>query len=723
MKKFKNIFSLFIVIILVLLNITGCSNKENQDIQDIQDVSLSEEKIEVLNGINNIFKIVKQDDENLIILGGNNNDDLVYFKVNNNFNSWQEIDIEFIRSTIKSINRIISTDLNSKGEIIIHYLDDDNNSEKILFADISTKHIIQLDLESEVREAYINNRDLIIYSETEDKVLHYDIESDKLIREYNDIIIPKIELSNNKLIIDDSDKEEIDIYDIEIGQHIKSIDQISDYNNYNIFTNMDSDDIYFKSNEGVYKYKYDNNEVELLFNIDNTQLSNTDMELNKFVVIDDNNILAYGRDNEDNEQIYKYTFGDSTEKVSLENDDMQEFVVYSLYENDTIRNYVLKFKYDYPEINFKYTYGISEDKEITENDAITTLNTELLAGKGPDILFLDYLNIDSYIEKGLLENINEIVFNNNESLFNNIINAYTKDDAIYAVPTAFNMPIIIGENVSNIKDLNSLISRCEENIENEEIILNISSAEELIDTFYESISTNILRDDETLNIEGIEDALNKFKSIYELTVSNLSECEEEIIKDNRQYINSFTSLYLVNKNANMNISNIKNYKDILFINGIKEQYKCDYTFWNGDNDSYFKAIDVVGINSNSRNKDIAKEFVNSLLNGSFYSSEFSNLSVNKDVFRNTLNSIKNYESGVAAMDENGEGDALEAIKLQDQDIENIINDVSLLNKAVTVNNIILDKIKDEIIEYVEGEINIEEALKKINDNLEIYLSE
>ena len=720
MKKFKNIVSLFIISILVLLNITGCSNKEKEDIQDI---FLSEEKIEISDEINKIFKIVKQDDESLIILGSNNNDDLVYFKVDNDFNSWKEIDTEFIRSIIKGTNTIISTDLNSDGKIIFHYLDTDNSSERILFADINTKEIIQLDLESEVRQAYINNKDLIVYSEVEDKVLHYDIHSNKLIREYNEVIIPNIELSNNKLIIDDSDKEEIDIYDIETGEHIKSIDKISDYNNYILFTNKDSDDIYFKSNEGVYKYKYDNNEVELLFNIDNTQLSNTDMELNKFVVIDDNTILTYGRDNEDNEQIYKYTFGDSTEKISLENNDMQEFVIYSLYENDTIRNYVLNFKYDYPEINFKYTYGISEDKEITENDAITTLNTELLAGKGPDILFLDYLNIDSYIEKGLLENINEIVVNNHEILFSNIVNAYAKDDVIYAVPTAFNMPIIIGENVSNIKDLNSLISRCEENIENEEIILNISSAEELIDTFYESISTNILRDDKTLNIDAIEDALNKFKNIYDLTVSNLSESEEEIIRDNRQYSNSFLSLYLVNKNANMNISNIKNYKDILFISGIKEQYKCDYTLWNGDNGSYFKAIDVVGINSNSKNKNIAKEFVNSLLNGSFYSSEFSNLSVNKDVFRNTLNSIKDYEAGVAAMDENGEGDVLEAIKLQDQDIENIINDVSSLNKAVTVNNIILDKIKDEIIEYIEGEINIEEALKKINNNLEIYLSE
>ena len=717
MKKFKNIFSLFIISILVLLNIIGCSSNEKEDIKDI---FLSEEKIEISNEINKIFKIVKQDDEDLIILGSNKNDALVYFKVDNKFNSWQEINIDFTRTAIKDTTQIISTDLNSEGNIILHYLDDDN-SERVLFSDIATKEIIQLDLQSEVRQAYINNQDLILYSEAENKVLHYDMENNSLVREYNEVIMPDIELFNNKLIIDDSDKEEIDIYDIETGKHIKSIDKLNDYNNYILFTDNDSNDIYFKSNEGM--YKYDNNEVELLFNIDNIQLNNTNMELNKFVVIDDNNLLAYGIDNEDNSLIYKYTFGDCTEKSNLENNNIKEFVVYSLYENDTIRNWVFNFKYDYPEIDFKYTYGISEDKEITENDAITTLNTELLAGKGPDILFLDYLNIDSYIEKGILEDINEIIANNHENLFTNIINAYRKDNAIYAVPTTFNMPIIIGENVANIRELNSLISRCEEGTKNEEIMLNISSAEELVDTFYESIATNVLKEDKTLNIEAIEGFLNKFKKIYDLTVSNLSEKQEEIIKDNREYISSFLSLYLVNKNANINISNIKNYKDILFISGIKEQYKCDYTLWNGDNGSYFQAIDVVGINSNSKNKNIAKEFVNSLLNGSFYSSEFSNLSVNKEIFRNNLNIIKNYESGVAAIDENGEGDILEAIKLEDQDIENIINDVSSLNKAFNINNIILDKIKDEIIEYVEGEINIEEALKKINNNLEIYLSE
>ena len=66
------------------------------------------------------------------------------------------------------------------------------------------KEIIQLDLQSEVRQAYINNQDLILYSEAENKVLHYDMENNSLVREYNEVIMPDIELFNNKLIIDDS---------------------------------------------------------------------------------------------------------------------------------------------------------------------------------------------------------------------------------------------------------------------------------------------------------------------------------------------------------------------------------------------------------------------------------------------------------------------------------------------------------------------------------------
>ena len=112
------------------------------------------------------------------------------------------------------------------------------------------------------------------------------------------------------------------------------------------------------------------------------------------------------------------------------------------------------------------------DNDVIETDAIATLNTELMAGQGPDVLFLDNLDIDNYYEKGILENITDIVNNNESSLFTNIIDSYRRDDILYCVPTSFNVPIIIGENVSNINDLDTLISRLKENIGNVEILIN-----------------------------------------------------------------------------------------------------------------------------------------------------------------------------------------------------------------------------------------------------------
>ena len=719
MRNLKGIVNIFIISILVLINITGCSNKEDQS---IQDTLILEEKIEISERINKIFKISKVNDESLLILGVNNNNDLVYFKVNNDFEVWEKKDVDFIKSQIKDTTKIISADLNSNGEIVIHYLDENNNSEKILLANINDYEVSNLGLENKAKEVYINNKDLVIQIEAEEKLLHYNLKKGNLIREYKDIVIPKIQLSSNRLIIDDSDKDLIEIYDIETGEAIESVDKLNDYNNYIIFTDNNSDDIYFKSDEGMYKYEYDSNEVKLLFDIDNTQLNNTDIKLNKFLVLDDNNILAYGVNNENIDQLYKYTFGESKLQINVENN-KEEFVVYSLYENETIRNYLLNFKYNYPQIDFKYTYGISENNEINENDAILALNTELLSGKGPDILFLDYLNTDSYIEKQILENLNDIVAKNEESLFNNIIVGYKNGEEIYCIPTAFSIPMIIGQGVSDIKDLNSLILKCEENINNEEIILNISSAEEVIDTFYDIISTNILRDDKSLNFEAIKDSLNKLKKIYDLTASNLSDYEEEIIQDNRQYIDNFLALYLVHKNANINICNINSYKDILFLSGVQKQYNCEYSLWNSNNENCFKPKDIISVNSNSKNKDISKEFINSILKGSFYNTELSNLSVNKEVFKSVLYEIKDYDSGVVIMDENGEGDLLEAIKLTENDIENITNYTSSLNKVINSNSIILDKVKNEFISYIEGDINIEEAINKINDNLEIYLSE
>ena len=56
-----------------------------------------------------------------------------------------------------------------------------------------------------------------------------------------------------------------------------------------------------------------------------------------------------------------------------------------------------------------YEYAVESDGSGNPEDAIDTLNTQLLNKEGPDLLLLDDLPVDSYIERGVLEDLTDYV--------------------------------------------------------------------------------------------------------------------------------------------------------------------------------------------------------------------------------------------------------------------------------------------------------------------------
>lgn len=83
---------------------------------------------------------------------------------------------------------------------------------------------------------------------------------------------------------------------------------------------------------------------------------------------------------------------------------------------------------------------------MTASDALRTLNTNIMAGKGPDVLILDGMPIDSYIEKGMLADLSGLLdeIEQSDGLFENIARAYEKNGQVNAVPTGFQVPILRG---------------------------------------------------------------------------------------------------------------------------------------------------------------------------------------------------------------------------------------------------------------------------------------
>lgn len=98
----------------------------------------------------------------------------------------------------------------------------------------------------------------------------------------------------------------------------------------------------------------------------------------------------------------------------------------------------------------------TDDVSAAINDALTQLNTELLAGEGPDVLLLDRVDYTTYINKGMLADMSDTV--PLDALQSNIIDPFMTDGRAYVLPARFIVPALCGDagTLDGLTDLNDL---------------------------------------------------------------------------------------------------------------------------------------------------------------------------------------------------------------------------------------------------------------------------
>lgn len=122
--------------------------------------------------------------------------------------------------------------------------------------------------------------------------------------------------------------------------------------------------------------------------------------------------------------------------------------VYSLTDNSTVRQAASQFQSEHPDIRVEVRTATEKDGTVTE-EMIQGLNTELLSGKGADVLILDGLPADSYIEKGILMDLKDLVgeLETSGEMFNNLLEGFRQEDgAVYQVPARMEIPVLLGED-------------------------------------------------------------------------------------------------------------------------------------------------------------------------------------------------------------------------------------------------------------------------------------
>ena len=154
--------------------------------------------------------------------------------------------------------------------------------------------------------------------------------------------------------------------------------------------------IYLAGKDGMYRHVIGGSVMELIIDGALTSFSNPSMNMIGVTAYGENEFAALFSGG--TVALYKYDASVPTVPENM-------ISVYSLEEQDAVRQAIAQFQTENPDTFVRYEVGVSGTDAKAAEDAIKKLNTELMAGKGPDVIIMDGLPVKSYEEKGILKDL------------------------------------------------------------------------------------------------------------------------------------------------------------------------------------------------------------------------------------------------------------------------------------------------------------------------------
>lgn len=515
-----------------------------------------------------------------------------------------------------------------------------------------------------------------------------------------------------------------------------------------LFLDGDEDNsIFYLDHDGMYRYSFDGTVIEQVIDGSLNAIGSPSTGFTS-AVRDEDSFYISSTDYSSGEpigKIYRYVYSKDTPAVPS-----TELKIYSLKDNSFIRQVAAIFQKKYPDIYLNLEIGMSGDDAVTTTDALKTLNTEIMAGKGPDIIILDGIPSETYIEKGMLEDLSDTLKDAN--ILENIQKAYTKKNGnIYAMPVKFGIPMLIGHKkdmdaITDFKSMADIIENHKEEygLDKEKLsyTLPLSTSfgtQMLLENLEFSCSAAWLNEDGTLNESSIRDFLTQANRIYQAGLKGIEEIKEQygedpVSIDSDVYDPTISvSSDAIHIKSNMFILAAGTIYSPLDIANIDSLQNLDSSItkklWNTQAQNCFVPIDVVGINSKSSQKEDAKKFIRFLFSDDGQEiTKFEGFPVTKDVYDSkeywdqgepgtVLQSYSSYNSKTG----------LEEVMDTKAPTKEVVKEFLDLGKTLTTpisdNEIILNAVTDSGVRYLKGEISLDEAVNSITQEVNLYLAE
>lgn len=511
----------------------------------------------------------------------------------------------------------------------------------------------------------------------------------------------------------------------------------------------DSEEIFVVSKAGIHKLTKDGTIwEEVLDGAENTLGSSSYMlDSLTYSSNDGFKIIFYASDSYE-QTIKTYTLQEVAETET------KKLTIFSMHPSQRISEAIIRYKKLHPEIEIDFVVGRDGTSDATTTEIIKKLNTQIFSGDGADIICLDGLPYDSYIENNVLCDLSDVfvpMINNNE-LLENISKNYYKDGKVYFMPVQFAVPLFVNtkntdSEIDGKEITPELLSKYSEDLTAKDLQLfsdkrilfeNNQNEEEkesiwqrLLSTYIYSYYDTFINADGTINKEEYKKLLEETRQIA------------DDVKDKRPYLQAKEFGNYDNK-----VFQMLNLGDLIDVhnNGVQAAAYLSYTL-GCENQLYYYMLtkdntdikvrnfnnkfvpdDMLGLNSTSKLKDEAKEFIKYM-----YSDEIQKINllegypVNASVFNGFIDSDEDKigPSGITYgyTDDSGTDHDIYVTwpdKTARSEWKTLITnaDSPIFNNEI-IYNILIDNAKD----YFEGNKTSDQTVQDTATSLDLYLSE
>lgn len=484
--------------------------------------------------------------------------------------------------------------------------------------------------------------------------------------------------------------------------------------------------VFYTTHEGIFSYIPGGSVTEELVNGSRTTIGNPRFVPFALTGAEDGSFFVLGdRAGEENLLLH---YGYDTEMPAVADTQLK---IFALYQDEDLPQMVSQYQVAHPEVMVDVEIGLSGKDGVTEADALRTLNTEILAGNGPDLICLDGFNLDAYLEKGLLADLSGVL-ERAEPTLEQVTRCYEADGKVCAVPTSFALPAMYGPShiVSQIHDTDSLVAAATQARDERPDAFGVLAAfipVSMADQFYDCYSPFWSNPDGTIDRGKLTDYYAAMQRIWDLDAKMQEIWADRIYEEPYFAPGEFVGLLASTSMDNYcigfgSLNGMNCWANELAAEDMLNGYETARMELCGS--GVFVPKGIMGILEDSAHPQAAEAFLTFMLSEAVQSKDLVySFPVNQAVFDKETSEDRVVDCWLSYTDEQGNHMSLQAKWPGAEDRQKLRSWVDALTTPAPTDRTVRKMIMEQMLPCLLRQITPEEASGKSMRTLELYLAE